>query len=60
MVTSPCRECPKKVLPKDVCMATCKIINQFQEAHVGKNSMGIMSIDVFEEHPFTIRDRAYS
>lgn len=61
MVASPCKKCRKKAWPKDVCMATCKIINQLQEDHVCKTSMGILSVDVFqEEHRLSFGDRAYS
>ena len=32
MIYSPCKDCPRKYLPKDKCIKECKLIKKIQEA----------------------------
>ncbi len=50
MINSPCRNCSKVNMPKEVCIKSCKKIQDIQQFHV-KNDEDVFSyrIDYVEE-----------
>jgi len=55
MISSPCRNCPKKNQPKDKCMQECKKLNAVQCMMVSMNESGILpGINYDDEDRFTI------
>jgi hypothetical protein len=55
MISSPCKNCPRKDLPKDDCAKDCKLLQMIQDVQISseKNSSS-MGIDYTEECRYTI------
>jgi hypothetical protein len=56
MISSPCKACDKKNLPKDQCIDTCQLIQRLQGMHLSPRDgdVGTASFDHTEEgrlHP---------
>ena len=50
MISSPCRYCENKDLPKEICIKECKLIDEIQRFLFSVNDMNRSSgIDVAEE-----------
>ena len=58
MISSPCKGCKKQSLPKDICMRTCKIIQDLQDAQMSEKEL-ILShhIDYVDESTFATNSR---
>lgn len=55
MIGSPCKDCPKKNLPKDKCISRCKLIKRIQEMDKTLfNWNGGCSIDYTEVYSINI------
>ncbi len=55
MICSPCINCPKKKMPKDVCMKKCKKIQEVQDIHIArKEEFFSYAIDYLEENSLGI------
>ncbi|MBN1932889.1 MAG: hypothetical protein JW786_14900 [Desulfobacterales bacterium] len=61
MILSPCRNCPKRHLPKDKCTKNCELIQKLQDMHLSfkqKVETDIApAIDYAEEGRFSINTR---
>ncbi len=55
MISSPCKNCSKKDLPKEDCIKDCELIRVIQEIQ-GSNTIGdsLSGIDYTEENRYTI------
>ena len=55
MISSPCKDCPKKNLPKDKCIKGCKLLKKMQEmdSSIDKWNKGC-GIDYTEVYTFNI------
>ncbi len=50
MISSPCMKCPKKKMPKDVCMKNCQKIREVQDFQISvREDIFSHSIDYIEE-----------
>ncbi len=50
MICSPCTKCPKKKMPKDVCMKNCQAIHEVQNFQIAKKEeIFSYSVDYIEE-----------
>jgi hypothetical protein len=55
MISSPCKNCPKKDLPKEDCAKNCKLLKAVQDIQVSAKKWGVGSgIDYTEEYSYTI------
>lgn len=51
MISSPCMRCPKKKMPKDVCMKNCKKLQEVQDLQVSiKQDIFSYAVDYIEEN----------
>jgi len=55
MIYSPCKDCPRRHLPKDKCIKNCKLLKKIQEADLScvKCNEG-RGIDYSEEYSYNI------
>jgi hypothetical protein len=55
MISSPCKNCPKKDLPKEDCAKNCKLLKAIQDIHVSTGKWNVGSaIDYTEEYSYTL------
>jgi len=55
MISSPCKNCPRKDLPKEDCAKNCKLLKAIQDIHVSAEKWNVGSgIDYTEEYRYTI------
>jgi hypothetical protein len=55
MISSPCKNCPKRDLPKENCAKTCNLLKAIQEIHISIEKWdGGSGIDYTEEYSFSI------
>jgi len=56
MISSPCKNCPNRHLPKDICSKNCKLLHSVQEFQISSRESGDSpAIDYCEETRFSIR-----
>ncbi len=55
MISSPCKNCPRRYDPKDECLKDCKILHEVQEFHLmtAKN-VCYSAIDCTEESRYSV------
>ena len=55
MICSPCKECPRKNLPKDKCVKECKLLAALQEMNSSSEKQNDgCGIDYSEEYGYDI------
>ena len=55
MISSPCKNCSRKNLPKDNCIKNCKLLQAIQDIQISaKKSFDSSGIDYTEENRYTI------
>lgn len=55
MISSPCKNCPRKDLPKEDCAKNCKLLKAIQDIHVSTEKWNIgTGIDYTEEYSYTL------
>lgn len=55
MISSPCKNCSRKNLPKDSCIKNCKLLQAIQNIQISdKISFDSSGIDYTEENRYTI------
>jgi hypothetical protein len=55
MISSPCKNCPKKNLPKDKCVKECQILIALQEMDSSSENLNVgCGIDYTEEYSYNI------
>jgi hypothetical protein len=55
MISSPCKNCPRKNLPKEDCAKNCKLLKAIQDIHVSTEKWNVGSgIDYTEEYSYTL------
>jgi hypothetical protein len=55
MISSPCKNCPRKDLPKENCAKNCKLLKAIQDIHISTENWNVGSgIDYSEEYSFSI------
>ncbi len=55
MIASPCKDCPKKHLPKDECLKTCQLLQSVQGMQLARNESPVYTaVDFTEESRFRI------
>ena len=55
MISSPCKNCPRKDLPKEDCAKNCKLLKAIQEVHASAEKWNVCSgIDYTEEYSYTL------
>ena len=55
MISSPCKNCHRKNLPKDECAKNCKLLQAIQDIQVSNKKCGDLSgIDYTEESRYSI------
>lgn len=55
MISSPCLNCENKHLPKDRCLANCKILGKVQDFQVSVRAVGASpGIDYSEEDRYAV------
>lgn len=55
MISSPCRNCRNKDVPKDKCAKDCRLLIEVQQLHASvEESRLVYAIDVLEEYAITI------
>lgn len=55
MISSPCKDCHNKNLPKDECLKSCKMIQNIQGMQLARReSNAYMAVDFSEEYRFQI------
>jgi hypothetical protein len=55
MISSPCKDCPKKNFPKDECLQTCELIQNIQGMQLSRRESNMYTaVDFTEESRFTI------
>jgi hypothetical protein len=55
MISSPCKNCLRKNLPKDNCIKDCKLLQAIQDIQISaKKSFDSSGIDYTEENRYTI------
>ena len=55
MISSPCKNCPRKDLPKDDCAKDCKLLQMIQDVQISsEKNLSSMGIDYTEEYKYTI------
>ena len=55
MISSPCKNCSRKNLPKDNCIKDCKLLQAIQDIQISaKISFDSSGIDYTEENRYTI------
>ncbi len=54
MISSPCKNCPRRDLPKEDCAKNCKLLKAIQHIHVSAEKWNVGSgIDYTEEYSYT-------
>jgi hypothetical protein len=54
MISSPCKNCPRRDLPKEDCAKNCKLLKAIQHIHVSTERWNVGSgIDYTEEYSYT-------
>ena len=55
MISSPCRECPKRNLPKNLCLRTCKLVQRMQDIQLtGRQNDVRTALDFTERSHFRL------
>ncbi len=55
MICSPCKDCPRKNLPKDNCVKKCKLLEAIQEMNSSSEKLNDgCGIDYTEEYGYNI------
>ena len=55
MISSPCKNCHRKHLPKDECSKNCELLRAIQDIQVTSKKCGSLSgIDYSEESRYTV------
>ena len=55
MICSPCKDCPKKSLPKEKCVKECKLLTAIQEMNLSSEKLNDgCGIDYTEEYGYDI------
>jgi len=55
MISSPCKNCPRKDLPKEDCAKNCKLLKAVQDIHVSAEKWNVgRGIDYTEEYCCTL------
>ena len=55
MISSPCKNCDRKKLPKDECAKDCELLQAIQDIEISaKKSSGVSGIDYSEESRYAI------
>jgi hypothetical protein len=55
MISSPCKNCDRKNLPKDECAKDCELLQAIQDIQIlSKKSSGLSGIDYSEESRYAI------
>jgi hypothetical protein len=55
MISSPCRNCHKKNLPKDECSKKCELLQAIQNIQISaRKSISLSGIDYTEESRYSI------
>lgn len=55
MISSPCKNCPRKDLPKEDCAKNCKLLKAIQDIQVSNERWNVGSgIDYTEEYSYTL------
>lgn len=58
MISSPCKDCPNRHLPKDKCLSNCEILQTIQELQLSvRQENGGCGIDYAEEGRYIINRR---
>jgi hypothetical protein len=54
MISSPCKNCARKNLPKEICIKDCKLLNAIQGSALSDNFQVGSTIDYTEEYSCNI------
>jgi hypothetical protein len=55
MISSPCKNCPRKHDPKDDCLKDCRRLQEVQDLHIARaESTAYTAIDYSEDNRFSI------
>ena len=55
MISSPCKNCPRKDLPKEDCAKNCKLLKAIQDINISTEKWNVGSgIDYTEEYSFCV------
>ena len=55
MISSPCKNCPRKHLPKEECAKNCKLLKEIQDINLSTEKWNDGSgIDYTEEYSYTL------
>ena len=55
MISSPCKNCPRKDLPKEDCAKNCKLLKAIQDIQVSNERWNVGSgIDYTEEYSYSL------
>jgi hypothetical protein len=55
MISSPCKNCPKKNLPKDECLKDCQMLQSIQGMQLSRKESNVYTaVDFSEESRFQI------
>ena len=50
MICSPCKDCQRKNLPKDICIKDCSLLNKIQDLSLSEPSYDGSAIDYSDEY----------
>jgi len=55
MISSPCKDCPKRHFPKDECLKTCEMLQNIQGMQLARRETNVYTaVDFSEESRFQI------
>jgi hypothetical protein len=55
MISSPCKDCPKRGLPKDECLKTCEAIQNIQSLQLSRRESNVYTaVDFSEDSRFQV------
>ncbi len=55
MISSPCKDCPKKNFPKDECLKDCQMLQDIQSMQLSRKERNVYTaVDFSEESRFQI------
>jgi hypothetical protein len=55
MISSPCKNCPRRDLPKEHCAKNCSLLKAIQDIHVSTEKWNVgTGIDYTEEYSYTL------
>ncbi|MCJ8499691.1 hypothetical protein [Desulfatitalea alkaliphila] len=55
MISSPCKDCPNRYMPKDECLKTCTMLQNIQSMQLSRRESNVyMAVDFSEESRFQI------